>query len=79
MLLFDCDGVYVFLNNGSRFNDPKLWNSEIKLCNQIANNPKLSMDIDGDGLADIVEFIDVNVRIAFNANKKPRLIKIPSM
>ncbi len=76
LLHFDCDGVYVFLNNGLRFNDPKLWNSEIKLCNQIKNNPKLSMDIDGDGLVDIVEFTDVNVKIAFNANKKPRLIKI---
>jgi hypothetical protein len=78
LAVFDCDGVYVMMNNGQQqFNPPKLWNTEVNLCDLALNTyPKSVVDVDGDGLGDIIEFYDSNVRVAFNANKKPRLAQI---
>jgi hypothetical protein len=77
LLIFDCDGIYVLLNNGNLgFDTPKLWNSEIKLCD-LANSSKAVLDVDNDGLPDVIEFYThVDVKIAFNTNKKPRLVKL---
>ena len=70
LIIFDCVGVHVMMNNGTGFNLPKLWNSQINLC-EITQ--KGLIDFDGDGLEDIYEFYENNIKVAFNANKKLKL------
>ena len=88
LIVFDCNGVFVYPNNyvDRKFlkvnvaSDPtngNRWNSEINFCDQArANSPKYALDVDGDGLSDVVEFFDSSVRIGINSNKKPKLVKL---
>jgi hypothetical protein len=88
LIVFDCNGVFVYPNNyvDKKFlkvnvaSDPtngNRWNSEINFCDQArANSPKYALDVDGDGLSDVVEFYDSSVRIGINSNKKPKLVKL---
>ena len=70
LVVFDCNGVYVMMNNGYGYNSPKLWNTELNLCDL---TPKGVADFYGDGFGDIYEFYNSDFRVALNGNKKIRI------
>lgn len=77
LVFFDCDGVYVLVNNGNGFNDKKLWNKDIKKCdNRDDDYSKFLMDLNGDGLNDIIEMDGTIIKIGYNQNRKPRIVSL---
>ncbi len=73
LISFECNGVYVALNNGKTINNANLWVSDLKSCDADARDVQ---DVNGDGLPDLIGFYGNTVKVSYNLNKKPKLIKI---
>ena len=73
LISFECNGVYVAINNGKTINDASLWVSDLKSCDTDTRDVQ---DVNGDGLVDLIGFYGNTVKVFYNLNKKPKLIKI---
>ncbi|MFW7378830.1 MAG: FG-GAP repeat domain-containing protein [Oligoflexus sp.] len=67
---FGDEGVYVALSDGESFTAPELWLADFatfqgNFASQ-SRKPRLVVDVNGDGLADIVGFDDVSVYVSFS-------------
>lgn len=77
LAFFDCTGLYVMLNDGKSFQSRRLWSNTINKCDIAGDRlSQYLVDINGDGLSDVVEILDDQVRLALNLNRKPRLTGI---
>ncbi|MDD5248612.1 MAG: FG-GAP-like repeat-containing protein [Rhodocyclaceae bacterium] len=71
---FKDDGVYVALNAGSLFAVPKKWSVDFGIASAVpyvsnSANPRFVIDVNGDGLPDIVGFANGGVYVALNTGK----------
>jgi hypothetical protein len=63
------DGVYVALSTGTAFGPPTRWIADFGTANGWLDNdtyPRLLVDVNGDGLADVVGFKNDGVYVAIN-------------
>jgi hypothetical protein len=73
LISFECNGVFVAINNGKTVNTASLWVNDLKTCDAETRDVQ---DVNGDGLADLIGFFGNTVKLSYNLNKKPKLIKI---
>lgn len=68
---FADDGVYVSLSTGSGFSAMKRWSAQFGSADgwAVAHHPRTLVDVNGDGLADIVAFASDGVYVAVNTGK----------
>jgi hypothetical protein len=66
---FATNGVYVSLNNGTSFGSPQLWINDFGTAQRWTNNtarPRFPVDINSDGLPDVVGFTTDGVYVSLN-------------
>ena len=73
IISYDCDGVYVSINTGTALLKPELWVSDFKSCDTESRD---FQDMNGDMMPDLIGFYSNTVKISYNLNPKPKLIKV---
>ncbi|MDF1488511.1 CHAP domain-containing protein [Tessaracoccus caeni] len=68
---FSSVGIYVSLNSGSSFKSAVRWHAGFGASGasggwQVSQHPRMLVDVNGDGLPDVVGFANSGVRIALN-------------
>ena len=66
---FADSGAYVALNSGTSFASPQLWIAHYGKNDGYTNSdayPRMLVDVNGDGLPDIVAFADIGVYVSLN-------------
>lgn len=78
VVAFSCCGVIVALNTGSSFANLTVWTTEhgSNGRNPVADFPTFIIDMDGDGVCDIVGCTNNGVLVTLNKNRKLTLVAV---
>ena len=70
------DGVYVSCNMGNgTFSLPKLWVQSFGYSSgwKVNSHPRHILDVNGDGVSDVIGFADAGVHLSLNNNSRPMI------